>query len=83
MNRKEKQVQITVKDRGKGFDAKKLNLKKGRDGGFGLFNLQERFDLLGGSLELHSKPGNGTTITLMAPLGDEETPLGDEEKRPG
>ncbi|MEX0721620.1 MAG: GAF domain-containing protein [Balneolaceae bacterium] len=67
-------VLISVQDKGKGFDAtkEKLDLNKG---GFGLFNIRERMDLLGGKVEIKSTSGEGTTVNLFAPLlveaGDE------------
>jgi signal transduction histidine kinase len=35
---------------------------------FGLFSIRERIRPLGGELEIDSKPGQGTMVTLMAPL---------------
>jgi signal transduction histidine kinase len=40
----------------------------GGTGGFGLFSLRERLNYLGGRMEVHSVRGQGTTITLLAPL---------------
>jgi signal transduction histidine kinase len=36
--------------------------------GFGLFNIRERFEHLGGTFELSSEPGRGCRVTLRAPL---------------
>ena len=43
-----------------------------KDGGFGLFSIQERFKHIGGSLEIASHPGEGTRMTLIAPMQPEE-----------
>lgn len=57
-----------VEDDGVGFDPAKANWKGGQKAGFGLFNIQERLDYLGGSLEIDSAPGRGTRTTLTVPL---------------
>ena len=36
--------------------------------GFGLFNIKERIELLGGQLEIESQPNRGTQVTLVAQL---------------
>jgi signal transduction histidine kinase len=41
--------------------------------GFGLFDVRERLDYLGGSLTIQSKPGKGTTAALRVPLMQEKT----------
>ena len=53
--------------------------------GFGLFNLQERLNLLGGRMDIESAPGAGTRITLLAPMqpvltlpGEQAVPLAAE-----
>jgi PAS domain S-box-containing protein len=61
-------IRITVTDDGIGFDTSESTSRKGGKGGFGLFNIKERLQHLGGSLKVDSKPGQGTRITLLAPL---------------
>lgn len=60
-------IQITVKDDGVGFDVGSLNGKNGKEG-FGLFSIRERLEALGGNLKIQSVIGNGTAVTLSAPL---------------
>lgn len=63
-------VKIVVSDQGPGFDAKKLLEDACLSGdGFGLFSIRERLSLLGGGFEMESVPGQGTVISLTAPLG--------------
>lgn len=62
------ELQVTVKDEGEGFDLENVELIPGEKGGFGLFNVQERIDLLGGSVDIESKAGVGTRVTLHVPL---------------
>jgi signal transduction histidine kinase len=59
-------VELTVRDDGRGFDPEAPRA------GFGLLGMQERVVLAGGSLELTSVPGGGTTVhaTLRADSPD-------------
>ena len=61
-------INITVKDDGKGFDLDVITAKKGKLKGFGLFSIQERLANIGGSIDIKSQPGHGTTVKLTAPL---------------
>lgn len=58
----------TVTDRGPGFDPERVRPERGRQVGLGL--LRERSRLAGGSLEVTSWPGDGTTLQLRLPLAD-------------
>ena len=68
---------LRVSDDGCGFELEELTARE-PEGGFGLFSIRERLGLLGGSLELHSHPGEGTRATVRMPMkivaGDETTP---------
>lgn len=57
-------VVVTVIDHGKGFDTKADE----NQAGFGLASIRERMGHLGGTLQIESDPGGGTTVTLTAPL---------------
>jgi PAS domain S-box-containing protein len=57
---------LRVSDDGDGFDA--TEVVAGAGGGFGLFNIRERLQLLGASLEIDSGRGTGTRISVTAPL---------------
>ena len=62
-------VRVRVADTGAGFDPTQRNAATGRErGGFGLFNLQERAEGLGGRCEIASRPGQGTIVTITVPL---------------
>jgi PAS domain S-box-containing protein len=43
-------------------------------GGSGLVGLEDRLDAIGGTLTVHSRPGEGTTIRACAPLRPDMTP---------
>jgi PAS domain S-box-containing protein len=63
-------VQIVVADQGVGFQPTEYPAGTSSNpsgGGFGLFSIRERLTLLGGSVDIESKPGSGTRITLTAP----------------
>ena len=55
---KENTIQLTIKDNGKGFNKKTVNL------GNGLRNMQERIDEVNGKLEIHSTK-KGTIISVI------------------
>jgi signal transduction histidine kinase len=54
---------LTVADSGIGFDPNDAS----QPNHFGLSSMQQRADALGGQLQINSKPGQGTTITLQLP----------------
>ncbi len=58
--RDDERFHITVEDNGKGFDASAL----GQAPGIGWLNIRSRVDYLGGTLDLRSAPGQGTTVEI-------------------
>jgi len=56
---------LTIADDGVGFDPEAPGLRSRR---LGLTSMEERARALGGSLAVVSRPGDGTTVTLEAPL---------------
>ena len=63
-------VQVTVEDDGIGFDTSELER---RTRGFGLFSIRERLTEFGGCVEIESAPGQGTRVTLVAPLDSQNS----------
>jgi PAS domain S-box-containing protein len=61
-------VQVIVEDDGDGFELSGLKSPDKEKGGFGLFNVKERLEYLGGSFDIESKPGQGTRVTMAVPL---------------
>jgi signal transduction histidine kinase len=59
---------FSIKDNGKGFNLKAVKGKKSLDGGLGLTAITERAIMAGGTLELTSEVGQGTTIVFSIPL---------------
>jgi PAS domain S-box-containing protein len=54
---------LIIEDNGIGFDAKEKNRQ-----GMGLSGMQERAELIGGTLKIETAPGEGTTIFVRVPL---------------
>ncbi|MFZ3137570.1 MAG: CHASE3 domain-containing protein [Thermodesulfovibrionales bacterium] len=61
-------IRINVEDDGIGFDASKIDSFLGDIKGFGFFSVRERLNYIGGYIEVESKLGRGTRVTLVAPL---------------
>ncbi len=61
----EGRVRALIEDDGSGFDASAAPTR----GHLGLKGMAERADLAGGTVELSSTPGSGTTVLLDLPLG--------------
>jgi signal transduction histidine kinase len=55
---------LLIKDFGRGLP----QVKKPEQRGLGFIAMRERAELVGGNLEIHSDPGEGTTLKLVIPL---------------
>jgi signal transduction histidine kinase len=60
-------LKIQVNDDGRGFDASRAFNPRKSQGGYGFFSMRERLNYLGGSIDVRSKPGMGSQITLTVP----------------
>lgn len=65
-------LRITIEDDGIGFDTAQLTDSMRRNKGLGLFSVRERLSYIGGKVDIESKPGTGTKITITAPLRERE-----------
>ncbi|MBI5409822.1 MAG: PAS domain S-box protein [Nitrospirae bacterium] len=63
MSRDTNKLKIIVEDNGVGFFDSSLTYN-----GYGLFNIRERMNHIGGHFEIKSTPGRGTRVTLVAPF---------------
>jgi signal transduction histidine kinase len=61
-------VVLVVEDDGKGFDVTQVMGSRPHERNLGLYGMQERASLLGGTLTIESAPGRGTTIFVEIPL---------------
>jgi signal transduction histidine kinase len=59
-------IDVEVRDDGIGFEPGP-GFGAGRRGGFGLVGMRERVSLVGGALEIESRPGEGTTVRARIP----------------
>lgn len=64
----DEELLLTVEDDGRGFDVPVVAGDHVRAGRLGLMGMQERSQLIGGELEIHSIPDAGTTITVRVPV---------------
>jgi len=60
-------IVLSSKDNGRGFDHQQ---KLSEGNGFGLRNLRNRTDVLGGQLYIESAPGKGTAYTIEIPANE-------------
>jgi len=62
-------IQIAVKDDGTGFDVSHLHARAADESaGFGLLSIRERLTHLGGRIDIHSAPNQGTEVILTVPV---------------
>ena len=55
---------IEVKDNGKGFDVEKTLQRSSMERGIGLSSMKNRVKMIGGTIDINSAPGLGTTIQI-------------------
>jgi signal transduction histidine kinase/ActR/RegA family two-component response regulator len=67
LRRSRRTLHLWVRDRGHGFTGSLYPMPT-PEGGFGLFNLREQIDQLGGRVTIRSRPQEGTLVTIRVPL---------------
>ena len=60
----EHRLMVDVSDRGEGFDSDVA----ATEGRMGLAGMRGRIEILGGSFDLQSRPGQGTCVRVVLPL---------------
>jgi PAS domain S-box-containing protein len=60
-------IRLRVSDRGSGFDIESDAMKKG----LGFTSMRERLRIVGGKMDVHSRPMHGTVIEVSVPIGQE------------
>jgi signal transduction histidine kinase len=55
------EIEVSVQDDGSGFDPQ-------QDKGIGILGIQERVQGLGGIVQVNSRPGGGSVLSLLLPL---------------
>ena len=68
---------IELEDDGDGFEPGSITANDETLRGVGLLGMRERMELVGGTLQIDSAPGEGTHVRLDAPLrlDDEDLPV--------
>jgi two-component system, NarL family, sensor kinase len=61
-------ARLEIVDDGVGFDTLEHPLGGDEMGGYGLLSMAERAELVGGLLNIRSRPGSGTAVTATIPL---------------
>ncbi|MGO9307820.1 MAG: response regulator, partial [Spirochaetia bacterium] len=67
-------VQVMVSDAGVGFDPENARAMGLISGGFGLFSVRERLDVIGGGMKIESAPGRGSRVTVWIPADSPHAP---------
>ena len=67
VERRDGNVVAIIEDSGKGFDISAIQPTNVR-GGLGLLGVRERASLLGGTIDIESSPGGGTTLFVRIPI---------------
>jgi signal transduction histidine kinase len=68
LQRWEEEVHLEVQDYGCGFDPNAASVGSGPGERVGLAGMRERVSMLNGELEINSRPGAGTSISVTVPL---------------
>jgi signal transduction histidine kinase len=61
-------ARLEILDNGIGFDTFENPLGSDEMGGYGVLSMAERAELVGGRLNIRSRPGSGTTVTATIPV---------------
>jgi two-component system NarL family sensor kinase len=67
-------VRLEIVDNGVGFDTLEHPLGGDEMGGYGLLSMAERAEIVGGRLNIRSRPGSGTAVTATIPLPSPTAP---------
>lgn len=62
---------VHIADHGTGFSHPDAGPRGVSSGGYGLFNVQQRIEQMGGRFALESAPGKGTSVTLRVPFNEQ------------
>jgi PAS domain S-box-containing protein len=65
---RDRELSVSIEDNGVGFEAKKELDASEEKGGFGLINMRERVESLGGGFHVESAPASGSEIHFVVPL---------------
>jgi len=80
LEQRDSTIYASIIDNGKGFDLHKVLHPESPERGFGIIGMQERISLLGGKIDIQSRPGFGTQIHIEVP---NQKGIGGDEKDTG
>lgn len=67
LEQRDSMIGASITDNGKGFDLERVLHPESPERGFGIVGMQERVSLLGGQIDIQSRPGFGTHIHIEVP----------------
>ncbi|MGD8444573.1 MAG: PAS domain-containing sensor histidine kinase [Desulfobacterales bacterium] len=67
LKKNKQKIELYIEDNGKGFDLDEVLHSDSHERGLGLQSIRERTELFGGSIDIKSKKGKGTTICANWP----------------
>lgn len=65
---RQEKLTLTIRDEGPGFDPREVARRAGRES-WGLTSMRERADMIGARYTVTSRPGHGTEVSVVLPLG--------------
>ncbi len=68
LNRTDSAITVTITDNGRGFDPEEVLRMNIQKRGLGIRGMQERVSILGGTIDIRSRPAAGTQIAIEIPL---------------
>jgi two-component system, NarL family, sensor histidine kinase UhpB len=68
-------IQLTIDDNGEGFELEEKMGAPGKYGALGIASMRERLSMIGGTLEIESSEGVGTTLFARIPIEPGEASL--------
>lgn len=71
LEKKNGAITAIIEDNGVGFDLRDVRTAQSRKSHLGLYGMEERAALVGGTFTIESKPGAGTTIYVEIPIGND------------
>jgi signal transduction histidine kinase len=67
LEQRDERVGLVIEDNGRGFDTIRMNGGP-QEQRFGVTGMRERAALVGGTIDIESAPGRGTTVIVQVPL---------------
>jgi two-component system CheB/CheR fusion protein len=71
LERRDSSAVLVIEDDGVGFE-RAATLERRSDGGVGIVGMEERAGLMGGTLEIETAPGKGTSLFVRVPIAPVE-----------